>query len=116
MTRYTKKNDGTGSWTYNTKYIPAHNIKHKQCVDKLGELEDIEEGFGIDLIKLLTAEEIYYKANGKIESHSFDVDFSAQLILIRIYHSPYPKDTECFTFGFNSYGKTWALARKELEK
>jgi len=115
MERLTKKNDGTGSWTYNTKYIPAHNIRHKQCVDKLGELEDIEEELGVDLIKLISAEVIYYKANGKIGSHSFDVDFNSLLIAVRIYHSPYSKDDELLVFGFNGYGKTWAFTKEELE-
>ena len=54
MNRLTKKNNGTGSWTQlGDKYLPAHNIKHKQCVNKLGQLEDIEEEFGIDLFILV---------------------------------------------------------------
>lgn len=45
MSRLTKKNNqGTGSWTqFGDEYIPAHNIKHKQCVNKLGKLEDLEQ-------------------------------------------------------------------------
>ena len=47
MNRLTKKNNGSGSWTQlGDKYLPAHNIKHKQCVNKLGQLEDIEEEIG----------------------------------------------------------------------
>lgn len=84
--------------------------------NKLSKLEDIEEGFGVDLVKLLTAEVIYYKVNGKIESHSFDINFGSHLIAIKIYHSPYSKDDESLIFGFNGYGKTWAFTEKELEK
>lgn len=83
---------------------------------KLSKLEDIEEGFGVDLVKLLTADEIYYKAHGEIESNIFDVSFYSFLILVRVYHSPYRKDDEHFAFGFNNYGKTWAFTREELEK
>ena len=54
MNRLTKKNNGTGSWTQlGDKYLPTHNIKHKQCVNKLGQLEDLEEELGIDLFKTL---------------------------------------------------------------
>lgn len=42
--RLTKENDGTGSWTqFGDKYLPAHNVKHKECVNKLGQLEDVLE-------------------------------------------------------------------------
>lgn len=45
--RLTKKNNGIGSWTQlGDKYLPAHNVKHKECVNKLGQLEDIEERIG----------------------------------------------------------------------
>ena len=84
--------------------------------NKLSKLEDIEEDLGVDLIKLLTADEIYYKAHGEIESNIFDVSFYSFLILVRVYHSPYRKDDEHFAFGFNDYGKTWAFTREELEK
>ena len=58
--RLTKKNDGTGSWTqFNDKYLPAHNIKHKECVGKLGQLEDIEDELGIDLVPLTKAPQSY---------------------------------------------------------
>ena len=83
--------------------------------NKLSALEDIEEDLGVDLIKLLTADKIYYKAHGEIESNIFDVSFYSFLILVRVYHSPYRKDDEHFAFGFNDYGKTWAFTRKELE-
>ena len=88
------------------------NLYH--VYSKLSQLEDIEESIGVDLVKLLTADEIYYKANGEIESHSFDINFSSHLIAIKIYHSPYSKDDESLIFGFNGYGKTWALDKSDL--
>lgn len=84
--------------------------------NKLSKLEDIEEKLGVDLIKLLTADKIYYKAHGKIESNIFDVSFYSFLILVTVYHSPYRKDDEHFAFGFNDYGRTWALDKQTLEK
>ena len=88
------------------------NLYH--VYNKLSKLEDIEEDLGVDLIKLLTADEIYYKAHGEIESNIFDVSFYSFLILVRVYHSPYRKDDEHFAFSFNDYGKTWALDKSDL--
>lgn len=109
MVRLTKALSGKGG-----KYV--FDLLDTQIVaDKLGLLEDIEEELGVDLIKLLTADEIYYKAHGEIESNIFDVSFYSFLILVRVYHSPYRKDDEYFAFGFKDYGKTWAFSKEELE-
>jgi hypothetical protein len=87
---------------------------------KLGQLEDIEEELGIDLITLFNALKfgVYYftnagqltrdyvwlmdnymgvRTNGKL-SYSFMTMFQKQTLL------------------FNDYGKTWALTKEELEK
>jgi hypothetical protein len=89
-----------------------------ECSDKLGQLEDIEEELGIDLITLFKALKfgVYYftnagqltrdyvwlmdnymgvRTNGKL-SYSFMTMFEKQTLL------------------FNDYGKTWALTKKEL--
>ena len=97
------------------KYVFDDLLDTQIVADKLGLLEDIEEDLGVDLIKLLTADEIYYKAHGEIESNIFDVSFYSFLILVRVYHSPYRKDDEHFAFGFNDYGKTWAFTKEELK-
>lgn len=63
MSRLTKKNNqGIGSWTqFGDEYIPAHNVKHKHCVNKLGKLEDLMEKYEIeDLIDLEIALVYYY--------------------------------------------------------
>src|SRR5574344_2033308 len=100
MERLTKKNDYTGSWTYNTKYIPAHNIRHKQCVDKLGELEDIEEDLGVDLVKLLSAKSIFVVECDEIyESQTPFVDCVNKQILLAHY------TTITDDYDFKDYGK-----------
>lgn len=140
MNRLTKKNiKGYGSWTQaGDKYIPAHNIKHKECVNKLGELEDIEEKLGIDLVTLFEALE-----NGiwiKIDNWAFgygiektpvfikkvdigyqdydEVDKNYKLIIdeknvLCIYELPYDGLDRCARI--KDYGRTWAMTREELE-
>ena len=90
-----------------------------ECSDKLGQLEDIEEELGIDLITLFKAVKygVYYFTNGtqltrdyvyltdnytsvgirEKLSYSFLTAFGRQILL------------------FNEYGKTWALTKEELE-
>lgn len=111
MTRLTKK--GVTPTDAIQTSTDIANLYH--VYNKLSKLEDIEEELGVDLIKLLTADEIYYKAHGEIESNIFDVSFYSFLILVRVYHSPYRKDDEHFAFGFNDYGKTWAFTKEELK-
>ena len=118
MTRLTKKSYETLGGPLGGYYTsePIGIEFEAKMINKLGKLEDIEEDLGVDLIKLLTADKIYYKAHGEIESNIFDVSFYSFLILVRVYHSPYRKDDEHFAFSFNDYGKTWAFTREELEK
>ena len=77
MNRLTKKNNqGTGSWTqFGDEYIPAHNIKHKQCVNKLGKLEDLEDELGCSLETLFNA-----LKNG------IDMDGNGTLLKPRLYY------------------------------
>lgn len=112
--RLTKRNDGTGSWTQlGDKYLPAHNIKHKQCVNKLGQLEDIEEELGIDLITLFQAillKGIYVRC-GKTYEHIPPKD-----LWLRTDVSHYSIDflqSDC-RHCLADYGKTWALTEEEL--
>ena len=70
MERLTKKNDDMGCYTqFGDKYIPNHNIRHKQCVEKLGKLEDIEQELGITLEVLFKAlkDGIYYDDGDNID-------------------------------------------------
>ena len=131
MSRLTKKNNGTGSWTqFGDKYLPAHNIKHKQCVNKLGQLEDIEEENGLDLITLFKAlkDGFYIKYNDKIV-HIFPdkhITINFWYKTINVFIPPkffidckkgtdYLSETIDEEYWFKDYGKTFALTREELE-
>ena len=127
MDRLTNKNNGLGSWTQlGDKYLPAHNIKHKQCVNKLGKLEDIEEELGIDFITLL---EIYKQLNIKKEVwFKYEKEMDEELKFMNSHRHKwvsYLIDFECkafvemeyepvYYFYFKDYGKTWALTKEEL--
>lgn len=120
MNRLTKKNNGTGSWTqFGDKYLPAHNIKHKQCVNKLGQLEDIEEEIGIDLeilYKVLKSESIWIKKHigaGKFRI----VEVNIRGLNINKYTNEITiRDENNSLHILNGYGKMWALTREELEE
>lgn len=75
-----------------------------ECVNKLGQLEDIEEELGIDLITLFKALKngIYGKIGNKIES------------ILAPHLSWY--NQEIYIFKIKDYGKTWALDKKDLTK
>jgi len=77
---------------------------------KLGKLEDIEEEFGIDLIKLLKAKTIYTKHKEISKCIVEDINFEFKYIR---YNYSYQYS---YTEYFKDYGKTWAFTREELEK
>ena len=124
MNRLTKKNNGIGSWTqFGDKYLPAHNIKHKQCVNKLGQLEDLEEELGMEL-------KVYHKLMnmlycGKKYPNILYVKDKDTIIQVGILEIDYCKKKIIFykdksynsdyVYCFIQYGKTWALTREELE-
>ena len=125
MSRLTKKNNGTGSWTqFGDKYLPAHNIKHKQCVNKLGQLEDIEEELGMEL-------KVYHKLMnmlycGKKYPNILYVKDKDNIVQVGILEIDYCKKkiifykdksyNEDYVYAFIQYGKTFALTREELEE
>ena len=79
---------------------------------KLGQLEDLEEKLGIDLITLFktTQQGIWMKCNK--DFYFFDnliVDFKHKC-LVQIV-----SNDEVETFPFDSYGEDWALSREELK-
>lgn len=76
--------------------------------NKLSKLEDIEEGFGVDLIKLLTAGKIF--TIDKVYGISYHIDIKNG----GVYTSEYDADDEFYPFS--DYGKTWALDKQTLEK
>ena len=126
MSRLTKKND--------IGYFPAYERETKEnyydLVHKLGVLEDIEEGNGIDLITLFKAlkDGFYIKYNDKIvhilpDKH-ITINFWYKTINVFIppkffidckKGTDYLSETIDEEYRFKDYGKTFALTREELE-
>ena len=89
---------------------------------KLGQLEDIEDELGIDLLTLFKALKngiylkfgsekvtgVYYEHRAILPRH-FDKDYKGYFIDLQLELSIN------FNFYFKDYGKTWALDKEELE-
>lgn len=76
-------------------------------LDKLGKFEDIEQKFGIDLVKLLSADRIYIK--GEKEPFPFDLNIPNKAVLV------YSNNELMYIFYPDTYGTEWAFTREELE-
>ena len=103
-----------------------------ESLNKLGQLEDIEEELGIDLITLFKAlkngfyaKEIHTKQNIQIyhiEPEEFVITFGKVLGHFITIQELYFEDLDGVldTTGKKwypeDYGKTWALTKEELEK
>lgn len=111
MNRLTKK--------YSYGYLPQYERETKEnyydLVYKLGELEDIEEELGIDLITLFKALiNGVYVVCGDIEgafidfaeSYKLELNIYAKKIMVKDDYSP--------TLEFKHYGYYWALTKEEL--
>lgn len=95
-------------WKQNTveDYCPKRDVSYDDCLNKLGQLEDIEEELGIKIIVLYKALKygFYYKDFLNdieyIDGHS-----------IRIANAKKLKELKN---DLLNYGKTWALTKEEL--
>lgn len=93
----------------NDKYELIEN-----AVDKLGQLEDIEEELGIDLKTLFKALNGCYFL--QISTKKICSDIRPTLIYQCGWHLK-PNLTELpMIYALKDYGKTWALTKEELEK
>ena len=100
--------------TKNGKYGNYEPIKHSNlypAIDKLGQLEDIEQELGIDLITLFKALKngVYFENDKKHHIVALDLGCSGNYrlsyeIVDGLFESVYTED----------YGKTWALNKEEL--
>ncbi len=105
--------------------VPTHNI----IVDKLGQLEDIEDEIGVDLITLFKALKYGFygtiygvsKENAKAknwkptfyELKNIDIKkYDGKLAFI--YYLGDLSYSDFFVYKFDDYGKTWALTEEEL--
>ena len=88
-------------------------ITDDMIFNKLGQLEDLEEEIGIDLITLFKALKqkfVFHKENVKIELLGIHIK-SGELCLYGFVEDT----THGVYLSLKEYGKTWALTREELE-
>ena len=88
-------------------------INTYNAYQKLGELEDIEEELGIDLITLFKAME-QQKVWTKYENEIDCCDYCEYIILEDFIYFYWEKGKH-LVFELNEYGKTWALTKEELD-
>ena len=121
--RYTYK---IGNNDYCGAIVPnEHHNSIKPCIIKLGQLEDVEEELGIDLITLFKAMKtevpLYYidEDNNIIEFKCFCDEYSYHYKEIDLKHEAIGVYTDVCHLEkhlyFKDYGKTWALTKEELE-
>lgn len=124
MKRLTQKILSDGKELYGSIGVPCDDLDYLKLIyDKLGQLEDIEEGIGVDLITLLKAlsqDTIYYKG--------YQVDYKIQECTVIYCMWVYIKGKPVYALLLNNdnwpcgihvyatdYGKIWALTKEELE-
>ena len=103
MERMTKKTD------YGYINIP-NNSKFIEPLDKLGQLEDIEDELGIDLITLFKALKygIYFKGNKELKDVKLRMFYEEPMLV-------HTKDESCEEEVFvKGYKVSWALTKEEL--
>ena len=122
MDRLTKNNDTqydlVGKCDTNIEEFTSNHKLRNDLLNKLGQLEDIEEELGIDLITLFKVRQIYWRIKYIDTGEYSDIEKS-----YRVYLDFQNRDIKVYRdydeFGFNldlkDYGKTWALTREELE-
>lgn len=111
-----------------TKYKPSNesmfpyrlkneNLSTKlDSIHKLGQLEDIEEELGIDIITLYKAATCgicvreHNTDEQEITFENVVIDFDNHLLLFK-----FPREEIGKGRSFSGYGKTWALTKEELE-
>lgn len=97
-------------YDYATNELGFSISDSQQILDKLGQLEDIEEELGIDLIILLTAilkTGAYFKTLG----HCY-IGFD---LIEQDSKDDWYLDMTNGVYYFKDYGKTWALTKEELK-
>ena len=78
-----------------------------KAIDKLGLLEDIEEEFGFELIRLINAKSIFVDDNSIF--YNFKISFIEQCVYVSV------DDCDDTKLAFDDYGKTWAFTKEEIK-
>ena len=130
MKRYTKKYDGNYH-QYDNTYSIAKDIKNEECLNKLGQLEDVEEDFGITWDILLQAcTKGFWTSSAFIEPKNNEI--TKRVFFIDVLHKQIVEyltiagDAKChenrsfWCYKFKDYGKKtaygWALTKEEFIK
>lgn len=101
-------------------------VEEKGLLDKLGQLEDIEEELGIDLITVLNGLlddgivwvklPYTHRLNGNLPNiYAVDVSIQTRWCFKRPRFFAIELGAFQFRFFLTDYGKTWALTKEELE-
>ena len=127
MERLTKDNDTQydliGNYNSNIEEFTNNHKLRNSVLNKLGQLEDIEEELGIDLITLFKALKqgyIYVKLEDGIIKRDVDMlDFKEGVRCVLFDKScQVDNNMQCYQMlnYIQDYGKSWALTKKELEE
>ena len=120
MNRLTKNMDTQydfiGSYDTNIEEFTNNKKLRISVMNKLGQLEDMEEELKIDLITLFKASKqgIFVKEQNtnekEVDFEEITLDLDNKLLLFR-----HPRKEIGKGRYISQYGKTWALTREELE-
>lgn len=107
----------------NDCYYPARNkyghlIDHYETDQKLGQLEDIEDEYNIDIVKAVELckkvneqKVVYTKESWGIYTLKIFDDLDIELFKHRLYVN---SRGMYISLDLNEYGKTWSLTKEEL--
>lgn len=114
---YTNKAYCRNIWSLDGKKLEGEFFENQtlaidgDAIDKLGQLEDIEEELGIDLIILLKAVK-----DGIWVRHPYNsIDYEPFRIDYWIDYKTGEEGMMICGMEIKDYGKTWALTKEELE-
>ena len=110
----------------NDHYLPIGHLYEdvQNGYNKLGQLEDIEEELGVDLIVLFKALKngIIYKTDYGYDEGDYHWNYiDAKYISLGMsYYEPFlviklEQQPDIEQLELSNYGKTWALTKEELE-
>lgn len=121
MKRLTKDNDVDSYELKETAELNGYNVLWEvksinNAIQKLGQLEDIEDELGIDLITLFKAYTNGFYVKGEEEKQYIDFENSLNAIAFKNKEMFYGHKRTYQYVKLYDYGKTWALTKEELEK
>lgn len=94
--------------------MPNNKFGYSGAVVKLGQLEDIEEELGIDLVTLFKAYSNGFYVKGEEEKQYIDFENPLNAVAFKNREMFYGHKWTYQYVKLNDYGKTWALTKEEL--